>query len=107
MLTSEFIVSTVGIVVSLVFNYFPNWRVQFAQLPTETKSGIMIGAMVLTALLTWGAGCIGWVNSGVACNINSLPKLGELIFLALVANFTTYGVSPQLPDVKDAKNQRV
>jgi hypothetical protein len=103
MLTSESIVAIVGIATSLIFNYFPALRVKFAALTTEQRSGIMIGLMILAAFGTWGAGCMGWLDAGVACSVNALPQLGKLIFLALVANVTTYTVSPQLPDVKDAK----
>ncbi|MFA6204301.1 MAG: hypothetical protein WC710_14080 [Gallionella sp.] len=106
MLSSEFIVTATGAVIALVFGYFPVLREKFAALTSEAKSGIMIGLMVLTGFAVWGAGCAGWIDSGIACTTADIPNLLKLIIMAIIGNQATNRIAPELPDVKQAKVER-
>lgn len=106
MLTAEFLVTATGAVIALVFGYFPALRVKFAKRTPEAKSGIMIGLMVITGFAVWGAGCIGWLNSGIACTSASIPDLIKLILMAIIANQATNRLAPETQDVKAAKIAR-
>jgi hypothetical protein len=103
MLTSDFIAWVAGIVVSLLFSYFPVLNTKFAALTTEAKSGIMIGMMALAGFGIWGAGCAGWIDANLACTTATIPQLVKLIVQALIANQSTFMVSPQTASVKAAK----
>lgn len=105
-MSSELIVTIAGAFVALLFGYFPVLRERFAALTSEAKSGIMIGLMVLTGFAVWGAGCIGWLDTGIACTTASIPELVKLIIMAVIANQATNRIAPELKDVKDAKAQR-
>jgi hypothetical protein len=100
------IVSTTGAAIALIFSLFPVLRTWFAGLTSEAKSGIMIGLMVLTAFAVWGAGCIGWLTTGMACTTASIPDLLKLILLAIVANQGVNRIVPEPADVKAAKEAR-
>ena len=106
MLTSDWIVGGAGVLIALIFGYFPVLREKFAGLSPEAKSGIMIGTLVVTAFGVWGAGCIGWIDSGVACTTASIPQILKLILIAIVSNQAANRISPELPDVKTAKIER-
>lgn len=105
-MTAELIVTLAGAFVALLFGYFPVLRERFAALTGEAKSGIMIGLMVLTGFAVWGAGCIGWLDTGIACTTASIPDLLKLILMAVIANQATNRIAPELPSVKQAKASR-
>ncbi len=106
MLNSEFLVTATGALIALVFGYFPILREKFAALSREAKSGIMIGLMVLTGFAVWGAGCAGWLDSGIACTSADIPNLIKLILMAIIANQATNRLAPETADVRQAKNYR-
>jgi len=106
MLTSDYIVLVAGAVIALVFGYFPVLNTWFAALTSEAKSGIMIGLMVLTGFGIWGAGCLGWMDTGVACTTAAIPDLIKLILLAIVGNQSANRIAPELAAVRLAKANR-
>lgn len=106
MLNSDLIVGGAGAVIALLFGYFPALRVKFAGLSPEMKSAVMIGTLIITAFGVWGAGCIGWIDSGVACTKDSIPSLLKLIVIAIIANQSVNRIAPETDDVKDAKINR-
>ena len=105
-MSPELFVSLTAGVIALVFGYFPALRVMFAALSSEAKSGIMIGLMVLVGFAAWGAGCIGWIATDLACTQDSIPTLIKLILIAIVSNQATNRIAPELEDVKGAKLAR-
>ena len=107
MLNSDLIVGGAGAVIALVFGYFPSLRVKFAGLTPEMKSVVMILTLIITAFAVWGAGCFGWLDSGVACTKDSLPGLVKLIVIAIIANQSVNRIAPETDDVKNAKVNRI
>jgi hypothetical protein len=62
--------------------------------------------MVLTGFAGWGAGCAGWIDSGIACTTADIPNLIKLILMAIIANQATNRIAPEMKNVKDAKVDR-
>jgi hypothetical protein len=102
----EMIVTITGVIISLVFSYFPALRTAFGKLQQEVKSGIMLGLMALVVAAVAGLNCAGWINAGVTCDQVGLQQLVWWFFLAVTSNQVTYVASPQAADVKRAKMVR-
>jgi hypothetical protein len=105
-MTPELIVSIWAGVIALFFGYFPILRTKFAALTSEAKSLIMLGLMALVGFGVWGAGCIGWMDTGMACTSAAIPALLKYIFLAIITSQGVNRIAPELPDVKEAKTSR-
>lgn len=105
-MTPETIASLAGLIISVIFSYFPILRVKYAALSEELKSVIMIALMILAGFAAWGAGCIGWVETNLACDVSSVQKLIWLILVAIATNQGVHRISPQTNDVKLAKIMR-
>lgn len=102
----ELIVSITGVVVSLLFAYFPVLRTKFGALATEVKSGIMLGVMAGVVAAVAGLNCAGWIDAGVSCDQVGAQQLIWWYFLAITGNQVTYSISPLAGDVKQAKTLR-
>ena len=105
-MTPELIVSIAAGVIALLFGYFPILRTKFAALSSEVKSLVMIGLMVLVGFGAWGAGCLGWMETGVACESAAIPTLIKYILLAIVTSQGINRLAPEMADVKAAKVTR-
>ena len=105
-LTSEILVSIAGVVLSLLFSYIPGLRVWFAALVTEKKQLLMLGALVIVTGGVFGLGCAGVLDIGIACDKAGVIAIIRLLILALIANQSTYLISPQTNDVIIAKQLR-
>jgi hypothetical protein len=66
----------------------------------------MIGVLALVSLAVWGAGCLNLLSTNIVCSKNGLVELVKIFGATLLANQTTYLLSPQASDVKLAKNIR-
>jgi hypothetical protein len=105
-MTSAFLASAAGVVVSLAFNYIPGLNTWFAKQTTEIKRLLMLAVLVLVALGAYGLSCAGWWPT-VTCDEAGIKTLLTALFLAAVANQTAYGLSPQTAKVKAVKEARV
>jgi len=105
-LTSELLVSIAGIVLSLLFSYIPGLRVWFAALAAEKKQLIMLGALIIVTGGVFGLGCAGVLDIGIPCDKGGVIAIIRLLILALIANQSTYLISPQTNDVIIAKQLR-
>ncbi len=105
-MTPELIVSLAGGLVALLFGYFPALRTWFAAKSSEYKSGMMILLMALVGFGAWGAGCIGWLDTGMACTKQAIPELLKYILIAIATNQAVNRIAPEIKDVKEAKSAR-
>ena len=96
-----------GIVLSLIFSYVPGLNAKFASWSSEAKRLVMLGVLLVTALAVYGVGCLGWVNTGIACTTAGALDLLKIFVAAIVANQAVYSISPQLPSVRTAKAERL
>lgn len=101
--TAELIGAVAGVVISLVFNYFPVLRVKFAALTQETKSLVMIGLMILVVTAVTILDYFDVINAGLTFDKAGITRIVFTLLAALVANQSTYLVSPQTRDVREAK----
>ena len=101
--TPEVIGGIVGLILTLVFAYFPKLRVWYAGLASEVKSYIMIGLLAATALVVTVLAMSGVI---VTAEPVTWAVFAKVLFAALLANQPAYSILPETGDVKDAKAAR-
>ncbi len=105
-MTSEILIGISGAVLSLLFSYIPGLRFWYAGLVGETKQLIMLGLLVLTTGAVYALSCAGVINVGVACSKEGIIALVKLLILGIVANQSTYLITPKTNDAVIAKQLR-
>ena len=90
------VMSLAGAVLALLFGYVPGLRQWFEALDGVRKAQVMAGALLVAALLLYGAACYTPWPVGVTCDEAGFWQLAQLFIAALVANQATYliGVKP-------------
>lgn len=101
--TPETIAAVVGLVLMLVFAYFPGLRVKYAGLASEVKSYIMVGLLTLSAAVIWVLTIYGFI---VTTEPITLTTFIEIVLALLVSNQPTYSIAPEAKDVKAAIAER-
>ncbi len=87
-----------GTVLSLVFSYVPRADGSFKKLSGVAKRLIMLLCLVTVTGVIYGLSCIGWgAEWGIAvtCDQPGFTSLSAQFILALIANQSTYAISPQ------------
>jgi hypothetical protein len=96
------------VILSLTWNLIPGLREKFAELTSEIKTIVNLVLMALLAVIMFLFTCTGWNPiPGVLCTVGGAKELAVLVFIAGVANQTTYQFTPQKTDVIAAKAARV
>lgn len=85
-----------GAVLSLVFSYLPGLSDKWEPLEPTQKRLIMGLLLVLVAGVAFGLGCAN-ISSSVTCDQAGATGLLKLLGAALVANQSTYMISPAKP----------
>jgi hypothetical protein len=101
--TPEFLATVAGAVLSLAFSYIPTLNTKFAQLSSEAKRLIMAALLLLITSAIYGLGCAGVLSIGLACDQNGLTRAIYIFLLALMANQSTFTISPPADAVKALK----
>jgi len=99
-----------GSALSLVFSYVPGFNAKFASLSAEIKRLIMLGLLVLVSAGVYGVACTGYgaqLGIAVTCDQEGLVALGSALLLAIIANQTTYTISPKTGAVKEARKDAI
>lgn len=104
---AELIALIAGTVISLLFSYFPVLRVKFAGMTQEAKSGIMLGLNVLVVVALCLLDAFDVLELGLSFDKAGIVKIFMVFFSALIANQSTYMVSPQVGDVIEEKLERL
>jgi hypothetical protein len=98
-MTPETISATAGVLLSLLFSYAPGVSAWYADLDGAGKRLVMLAALLLTAggLLALSCLGVGQVFGAPlpACDRAGLQGLLEGLVIALVANQSTYLISPR------------
>jgi hypothetical protein len=94
-LTYAAVTALLGVIVSVIFEYFPGLHDAYNAQPDNDQRLIMLGALVVLVLVIFGLGCIGWVT-GVIC---TLPGAQAMIWMLLGGIVGNQGVFPILPKV--------
>lgn len=87
-----------GSVLSLLFSYVPGLNSKFEQLDSTYKRLAMAGLLLVVALAVVGIACAGFAaDLGLAVTCDKAGAIGVLrsFVLALVANQSTYAISPR------------
>ena len=92
-MSSELLAGIAGIVLSLVFEYFPGLNSWYNALVDGKQKLIMLAALLVSALGVFGLACIG-KSDLVVCDVNGAWVLLEYFVLAVVANQATHRLSP-------------
>ncbi len=93
-----------GALLALLFGYAPGLRPWYEALEPTRKALVMAGALLIAALLLYGAACYTPWPVGVTCDEAGFWTLAQLFIAALVANQATYliGVKPTRTAVEQA-----
>ena len=95
-MTAELITSVAGSVLSLLFSYIPGLNDWFNKLEGTPKRLIMLAMLLLVSGGAFGLGCAGWFGVEVSCDQAGIEKMISAFILALMANQSTYAISPKL-----------
>jgi hypothetical protein len=97
-MTSQQLSAIAGIVLSLAFFYIPGLNDWYNKQPSQTKSLIMLGVMVLTAAGAYGLACLQWFEIPITCDQKGLMGLLESLVIAIVTNQSTYTIVRKLAE---------
>lgn len=92
----ELLVMIAGSLLSLAVRYVPQLRERYDRLDAEGKARVMAVALVLVTLGVFGLACANLLvlfGLEVACTAASAVQLIQLLFLALMANQSTYMIA--------------
>lgn len=104
--SAEFLASVVGVIISLVFSYFPKLKEAFAVISSEAKSGIMLGLLAIVTASITALDYFNVIDAGIAFDGQWVAHIVWVFISAVIANQATYKISPQTASVKDAKAWR-
>ena len=94
-----------GILLSLGFSYIPKLNTWFAAKSGEFKRLFMLVLLLLITAGVFGLGCGGIIPiNDFACNQATAIYYFYVFIQALIANQTTYAVTPQTLAVKQARS---
>jgi hypothetical protein len=86
-----------GALLSLAFSYIPSLQARYEPLDGVYKRLIMLGLLVLAAAGAFSLACAGWGTDfglQLTCDRSGLIGLVRALIAALVANQTTFLISP-------------
>ena len=104
-MTENIVGSLAGALLALLFGYAPGLRAWYEALEPTRKAMVMAGALLVAAVLLYGAACYTPWPVGVSCDEPGAWQLAQLFIAALVANQATYqiGVKPSRTAVEQAE----
>lgn len=94
----------VGILLTMLFSYFPELRDWYATQKSYIKSLIMIGLIAISTAVLAFATFKGFIGGG---EVLTVDKVIQVFFWTLVANQAGYQILPQLNSVKEKKEEAV
>lgn len=95
-MTSEKLAIAAGIILSLLFSYVPGLNDWYQKLEGTYKRLIMLSALVMVTAGAFGLSCWNiFPKPIVTCDLAGAWGLVDALFKALVANQTTYLITPK------------
>jgi hypothetical protein len=97
-MTAEALAGLAGILLSLCFSYIPKVSDWYATLTSQYKSLLMLAALAVAALAAFGLACAGMgdlFGISLTCDQPGAMLAVRAFVVALVANQSTYMISPQ------------
>lgn len=93
-MTVELLSAIAGVILSLLFSYVPGLHTWYDKLTADTKRLVMLAVLAFTAGAIYGFSCAGIYNL-VPCTRDGLIALVEIFVMALIANQSTYLITPR------------
>ena len=104
-ISAEFLTAASGVLLSLGFSYIPGLQRRFDTLDGVHKRLVMLGLLVLASMGVFALACLQWGNvedplqvlgiQGVTCTQAGALGLMRVFVLAVIANQTTFLISPR------------
>jgi hypothetical protein len=108
-LTADQLSAISGVVLSLIFSYVPGLKSKFDALDPTQKRVVMLVLLAVVSIAIWLSSCNGWFVYAV-CDQAGLKELITIFVLAMVANQSTFLLSPKRcvdPDCYDERLDQV
>lgn len=106
-ISGDVLMYAAGIVLSLLFTYFPGLNTWYTTQSDELKRLLMLGLVVIVAASIFGLGCAGLLPElfGLAVTCDQAGILGLVIAIiqAMVANQMAHSIFPKPESVKQLK----
>ena len=87
-----------GVLLALVFQYFPRLKEKFGAQPDNQQRLYMLGMLALAAVAAFGLGCaqvhIPGVELAVTCDQQGAIGLGQVLLYAVVSNQAVFSILP-------------
>ena len=99
-MTPTLLSSLAGIALSLIFSYIPGISPRYEALTATYKRLVMLFLLAVVSTAAFGFACLGWLpffgdQISVACTQQGGVELLTAFVLALVANQSTYLITPK------------
>jgi hypothetical protein len=101
-MTAEQLAVIAGAILSLAFSYIPGLKNRYEPLSEEVKRLVMLGLLVLVVAGVFGLACSRfgvYLGIAIACDEPGLVGLVWSLVLAVMANQSTYLITPKLRKV--------
>jgi hypothetical protein len=94
-----------GILLSLALSYIPGLRTKYADLHSDWKRLIMLGALLIVTIGIAMLSCTKLIPY-IPCTVDGILDLIGMFIAALIANQAIYPISPKATDVKMLKEAK-
>ena len=97
-MTAEQLIAIAGAILSLAFSYIPGLKTRYEPLSDELKRLVMLGLLVLVVAGVFALACSrfgAYLGLSVACNEPGLVALVWSLVVAIMANQSTYLITPK------------
>ena len=100
-MSQEFLVLIAGVVLSLLFSYFPGLNKRYGALSGDTKRLIMLGMLVVVAVGIYALDCGGVLAkfapdlAGMCSTSDGWVQVVRAFVMAMIANQSAYAISPK------------
>jgi hypothetical protein len=97
-MSAEILVGLAGIVLSVLFEYFPGLSDWYDKLQDNYQRLLMLGMLVVVAGVVFAMNCEGWFAGKIPvieCSEAGVEELVWLFIIALGSNQTTHRILPK------------
>lgn len=108
-MTAPLLSGIAGVILSLLFSYIPKLNTRFAAKTEEEKKLWMLGLLILVAAAAFGLSCTRYgamIGIPIQCTDAGAIEMIKILAAAVIANQTTFSITPQTRGVKAAKASR-
>lgn len=101
-ITEEWMAAAVGLVLTLLFSFFPGLNTWYAEKSENYKKMFMAGVLFVTLAAVFGGACLGLL-SGIECTLAGGWQILQLYVIAVVVNQSVFKITPVTSGVALAK----